>query len=581
MENMLEDNKQPLGMKNSKIKAIKGMLFIKIVMVVMAVLTIATMTSTGDWLGILMNLLFLAGMAVMLERADRKSIQKLNETGEDCHKISGWLQEMYAAGMKDEILWDNMKQLEDSFRDDVFKERWEYYTNSEMSSNLSEYLDEDELLEIYEKNYCDMIPGLLTAMGILGTFLGLIFSISSFNLDNPNALEMALGNIVGGMNVAFYTSVYGVALSIIFNLVFKSCQRKFLLHFQELRSYVEIYFKGAVSGDTNRQLIEYSKIQQESLQKIREIMEADMAQEIGDKIGESIEPVFQEINKSLNRVIGDFRKEQSASLQSVVESFVEQMRYALDAHINELGESVDRLSFSQIQMSEEMRKLLAEIGRTAEDTKAVNRESAYILKKFEEYMDKINKMMEVANTTFISVENYSREMYKASVNQQNLVNMLAVHEKDLADAYHQVMTVHQQMTKATEDTLNIIYEMGKRDVAMSEQQKNLTDSLNKYAQGTMNIFSEMKASQLAAAVQYQESWKMLDKLVEQIKQAPQEQVEKQKPDYESKDMLALMQAQTYALYEMQQYIRNQEERREKKLINRLKIKLKRRSKKQS
>lgn len=570
MENIAREKIEKLIKIEKKPKeALTGMLLIHAAAIVMSVLTVLTMLPSKNWSGILMNIGFLTFMEMLILRAEKKGIKKMAEIGEDCQRIRAWLDEMHKAGMKYSYLWNHVKESDVSFRDEAVDSDWKRYLAGNMGGSMEHYLDEEKLFERCEKHYCDLVPGLLTALGILGTFLGLVFSINGFSLISSEALEQALANIVGGMNVAFYTSIYGVALSILFNLVYKNHQKEFLNSLYDLQAATEEYFSGETSGEMEQQILTQMRTANANLDELKEIWKSEFAEEIGETLGASLEPVFEDITKALNRVIGDFREEQSVSLQSVVEMFVQRMYLILDSHINNLALSVDKLSKSQNDMSEEMRLLLQEIGKTANDTKKVNNDSAVILKKFEQYMDKINDMVSVANKTFTAVENYSREMHMTAIRQENVMGGLVKHEQDLIHACNDIMNAHKVLASETQKNIELVQTMCDKEVNMAENQDKLTNSLHQYAQGTMTIFTEMKAAQLAAAVEYQKSWKILEKMVDY--QGEDKKMADAKA-YSDHNMMELLKVQTQALCDIQEYIRQKEE---KTLKNRLKRLVKR------
>lgn len=570
MENIAREKIEKLIKIEKKPKeALTGMLLIHAAAIVMSVLTILTMLPSKNWSGILMNIGFLTFMEMLILRAEKKGIKKMAEIGEDCQRIRAWLDEMHKAGMKYSYLWNHVKESDVSFRDEAVDSDWKRYLAGNMGGSMEHYLDEEKLFERCEKHYCDLVPGLLTALGILGTFLGLVFSINGFSLISSEALEQALANIVGGMNVAFYTSIYGVALSILFNLVYKNHQKEFLNSLYDLQAATEEYFSGETSGEMEQQILTQMRTANANLDELKEIWKSEFAEEIGETLGASLEPVFEDITKALNRVIGDFREEQSVSLQNVVEMFVQRMYLILDSHINNLALSVDKLSKSQNDMSEEMRLLLQEIGKTANDTKKVNNDSAVILKKFEQYMDKINDMVSAANKTFTAVENYSREMHMTAIRQENVMGGLVKHEQDLVHACNDIMNAHKVLASETQKNIELVQTMCDKEVNMAENQDKLTNSLHQYAQGTMTIFTEMKAAQLAAAVEYQKSWKILEKMVDY--QGEDKKMADAKA-YSDHNMMELLKVQTQALCDIQEYIRQKEE---KTLKNRLKRLVKR------
>ena len=85
----------------------------------------------------------------------------------------------------------------------------------------AEYFFNDENLinNQIDIRYYNTIPSILTGLGILGTFLGLMMGLSQLDLgsSDPDKLREGITGLLGGATIAFSTSVWGIFSSIIFN----------------------------------------------------------------------------------------------------------------------------------------------------------------------------------------------------------------------------------------------------------------------------------------------------------------------------------------------------------------------------
>lgn len=66
------------------------------------------------------------------------------------------------------------------------------------------------------QNYLELIPSMFTTIGILGTFGGIAHGLLKFDTSN---IEGSIPNLLDGLKTAFYASIAGIALSIIFSKV--------------------------------------------------------------------------------------------------------------------------------------------------------------------------------------------------------------------------------------------------------------------------------------------------------------------------------------------------------------------------
>ena len=59
-------------------------------------------------------------------------------------------------------------------------------------------------------------PGILTSLGILGTFIGLSFAVLKFDSTSSETIRDSINSLLSGMGTAFFTSVFGMLFSVIF-----------------------------------------------------------------------------------------------------------------------------------------------------------------------------------------------------------------------------------------------------------------------------------------------------------------------------------------------------------------------------
>lgn len=483
--------------------------FLNLMIMCMAIVTLIMMQETA-WFDMVLNLFFLAVMAILIHGIGMKGIGVMNRIADDCGRITKKITDM--AGLESgERLWNRVKNNpEFQFSDEIVNSAWKEYCSKSIPDSLDDYINEELVYERGKKGQCDMIPGLLTAVGILGTFLGLIISMKSWSFNDPSAMEQTLENIVGGINVAFYTSVYGVILSILYNLVYRAEIQDINDSLYGLHDIFRKKLSGLRENDADKQYLRYLDEEQKILCQIETAIEEELPDNIGDVFAKSVGPVFEQINTSLKRVIGDFRQEQSASLQNIVSSFVEQMRLGLDSHINDLGASVDCLSRSQAEMTRELKALLGEIENTAKDTKKINKESDIILSKLEAYLDKINTMVEMTHKTYQMIEAYTVELHQTVREQGQVVSGLEAHETGLLETCRIIKEVEDSFVAQSNASLVNAEHIREQQNSFIENQEYVLRALTEYGQKMFENVTELKAVQLSASVEYRNYWKAFE-----------------------------------------------------------------------
>ncbi|MDH2999148.1 hypothetical protein A1D22_04630 [Pasteurellaceae bacterium LFhippo2] len=71
--------------------------------------------------------------------------------------------------------------------------------------------------------FAEYTPVLLTSLGILGTFTGIVSGLLNFDIDN---IDTSISSLLGGMKTAFLTSVIGVTLSILLKVFYTVVSKK-------------------------------------------------------------------------------------------------------------------------------------------------------------------------------------------------------------------------------------------------------------------------------------------------------------------------------------------------------------------
>lgn len=125
--------------------------------------------------------------------------------------------------------WSVIVQIDNFFHqhvlDDLFRQYQEKVQSQRDSgqvlSDVEDYIN-DEILGLKSwQNVVQQIPGTLTGLGILGTFIGLILGIQGIGFSSVNAALASVQTLLGGIRVAFYTSIAGVILSLVFNIIYR------------------------------------------------------------------------------------------------------------------------------------------------------------------------------------------------------------------------------------------------------------------------------------------------------------------------------------------------------------------------
>ena len=99
--------------------------------------------------------------------------------------------------------------------------------------------------QVTENRLIAAVPGFLTAIGVIGTFVGLQLGLAGLNLGagaSVGDMQIGISNVVDGAKVAFLTSVWGVALSVLFNFGEKWLEQRIRNRIRRLEDSIDRIF---------------------------------------------------------------------------------------------------------------------------------------------------------------------------------------------------------------------------------------------------------------------------------------------------------------------------------------------------
>lgn len=277
--------------------------------------------SVTSYSNLYINLGFLAVIGILLVRS-AISLIRLNQCTSALQAAGNAIDEKYdTAGVN---LWGEYRNKKDLFHHPLLDEAYRRYqqrvrSNSTKkgvirSCDLEEYINEDLLDQIGAAHYNSNIPGAMTGLGILGTFVGLSLGLGSFQGNDILTIADHIAPLLDGMKVAFHTSIYGILFSLLFSFVYRSMMahsydilRDFLL------SHKEFVMPPVITSiETDQALLVYQANIANSMKSIQELLKGNAADQT-----QALERIVQDFSHRLALQMGtDFEKLGSALQQS-------------------------------------------------------------------------------------------------------------------------------------------------------------------------------------------------------------------------------------------------------------------------
>lgn len=98
-------------------------------------------------------------------------------------------------------------------------------------------------------HYFKHLPGILTGIGIIGTFAGLLFGLSNFDSSSPDKMALSVNLLLSGVRDAFYASSLAITVAMVITHLEKSQYRKCVGALDGLNAVIDSLFDSGVEQE--------------------------------------------------------------------------------------------------------------------------------------------------------------------------------------------------------------------------------------------------------------------------------------------------------------------------------------------
>lgn len=120
------------------------------------------------------------------------------------------------------------------------------------------------------------LPGIFTGLGIIGTFVGLISGLSSFDVSDPNKAQVELKNLINAVGHAFWASGAAITLAMIITGIEKSMVTARSRQLAELRQAIDSLFDAGAGEEYLERIVRASETQATQAAHIKDALVADL-----------------------------------------------------------------------------------------------------------------------------------------------------------------------------------------------------------------------------------------------------------------------------------------------------------------
>lgn len=207
--------------------------------------------------------------------------------------------------------------------------------------------------------YFKHLPGILTGVGIIGTFSGLLFGLSNFDSSSTETMNTSVGLLLSGVRDAFYASAAAITLAMVITHWEKLLYRRCISAYDGLVDALNTLFESGISEEYLAVLVEHSA------------SSSDQAKSLKDELIQAMVPVIKQLEVIQSQQASGIGEALEAALNESNRRLAAQIETALVRQVKtpleEMGRKMD-LNLSQSRSTPQDMALKVIRARKADNT---------------------------------------------------------------------------------------------------------------------------------------------------------------------------------------------------------------------
>lgn len=382
-----------------------------------------------------------------------------------------------------------IKNLFDEFKKTLKKvkmginEYGEETTKFYSTNDIEYYFDEDNLVynNIQSRTFTQITQA-LTAVGMFGTFLGIVNGVSKLNVSGDgDVMKEGIQTLLAGVKTSFNSSLYGILFSVILTFILKIIADKIMKESnylcKEVKKIIDPYTEQSALSDLENEL----KKQTSTF----EVLSTNIVEEMGKKFDQSMQVNLKNLSDSVNEMIKQMQDKLSTSINENMMSTIISLTTTMQPVMEKLESSISKLEFNQETTTG---KFFEESIGSIKD--AINIGTSNEITRLKESMDTISeKNSELLETFNSSMENmkqltlYQENLVKNTTNSTESINITTENIKELQEDLSKVIVNLKNVNSTSNTSLdNINSTIASMQESMKKQleiSSSLEDMVNK------------------------------------------------------------------------------------------------------
>lgn len=313
------------------------------------------------------NISFLGVMLLIILLALVFGFRRMRQTVKGLERASRKLMSVYQNRMDIvQITKAGAAIFEVNYLDKKYQEYLGYLRKTNSPCDIGDYIGEYEINNYTHRRLVEMVPDVLTSLGILGTFIGLVWGLKGFNPVSYEAMASSITSLIDGIKVAFVTSIFGISLSLAYSYWLRGALTGLS---ESLDNFLDKYYLCAVSPTDATAMNHILANQKEQIRATGEI-----GGQLAATMTDHMDPLMMQMNRTLEDFTDVVTLNQRELLENIAAQVMAAMKQEFISEFIELRGMLKEANQSQRDYLQFMNEAQAQFRQNlADSTEAMNR----------------------------------------------------------------------------------------------------------------------------------------------------------------------------------------------------------------
>ena len=371
-----------------------------------------------------------------------------------------------------------------------------------LNCNVEDYINDETVIDsLGHVQLAEVVPSLLTSLGILGTFIGLMRGLGGLDVSDAAKTMESIPQMIGGMTFAFMTSIAGISCSLVFNMLNRMAYGSAVSAIDDFTdAFADLVMQKPL--EDNVQMI----CQQEDRSALLRRMSADMGARVSEGIVASVEKSLTPVTQNMNRFILGQTQAQIDGVANIAGQFVNQMNRMLGNQFVQLGQTLSQVNQAQTVSFESLERTMSAADDILTGMQQMQDVTSRMMERFESYINTISQAQEAESAFVTHGSQVLSGMMTASQEQTEYLNGLKNAQKEMQSSMREyadwsgrvLSAVQQQADGAMTVTGNMTAQMDESSRRLADTYASFVEDLSGGFSRALGMFDENMHSMLSA-----------------------------------------------------------------------------------